>query len=67
MSNQIPHSPDRPIPTRAELIRTVASALADWEDTGELYTPFAIRLVEFVLAPQHGLRERVHVSDNITT
>ena len=57
-------APDRPIP-HEDLIRTVATALAHWEDTGELYGPFAARLVDFILHPSEGLRKRVHESGDI--
>lgn len=61
MSNQIPHGGQADI-SRAEIIRTVASALAEWEDetSGELYTAFAARIVAFVLCPRKGMRKPDH-------
>ena len=52
--------------SRAEIIRTVARALAEWEDSPELYSPFAARLVDFILGAQKGLREGMHVGDDLT-
>jgi hypothetical protein len=49
----------------ADIIRVVAAALADWEDSGELYSPFAHRLVAFILCPQEGFRERQLKDNNV--
>jgi hypothetical protein len=53
------------VASRDELVKAIAALLHDWEQSSELYTEAAERIVDFVLAPDKGVREPRHEDDEI--